>query len=146
MASVKKVSIEQEFDEFRSEIYSRLSGVEISTPTSKLSIDFASGSGEAYRFRNTSGAEAKDLHIEFDKSSVEPVGKGPWGPFSKWSHDGVKVDLKKGKIANGDTTEAITFVHPRSKDFKIVKWWWTNGAGVMIDKEEKGDSADLDPA
>lgn len=88
------------------------------------SIVAHAGSTRSIVFKNDTGKEVNDLHIEFKQAvKLLPPG-GPFGDFRSENGSGTsKVDFRDGQVANGNSTR-ITFTTTSSR-ITIRRWWWT---------------------
>lgn len=83
-----------------------------------------------FGLKNTTGQDAKDLHLTFN-TSIRSLVQDPAGTFS--SVEGVgknKLDLKGGTVAPGETLKLK--VTGDSSKTKLNNWYWTDGNGRKL--------------
>lgn len=95
-----------------------------------MAIPLLADNTNTFTFRNNTGKEVNDLHIEWSKAvKITRVTK-----FEKTSGSNTsKADFSKGTVANGDSVEVT--VNWDGTDPKVKNWYWTiDGKKVRNEK------------
>ena len=108
-----------------------------------LSPSAAQAAGtKQYKFTNTSGQHAHDLHIEFNATVEWDTGdatfswQNPAGTFKDTNGSGsATVDLAQGLDGTGVAAGGnviLTFGYPGNRAPYVRKWWWTDSSSEAI--------------
>ncbi len=102
-------------------------------------VGAAQAADKKFPFKNDTGEEANDLHIEFDQGVTPEKENGSYGAFDNYnsSPGSSSAEFDGGTVADGSTTK-IRFNNTGPK-ITIKKWWWTKD-GKRIGKIHKSMS------